>query len=248
MPEEETIDRAREDAREGKSPSTQAGEFVREEMEHIREGKLGARSRPDASRPGHARARYSKHSSVRDIARPLQALLLVRLTLPLPGAARRRGVEPLSRRSGPKVPRAFARPHVRRHAPGLGAGAPAEDCPTAPPRASASGSEDPGQGLEVTNRPTESAALAERGQVRAFYIQTFPGCPPGLYLIVGGLRTSVASGHVLVNGLSVAPSGKGAEITMTRRTEVRYTRIPPVKPGLRAGQPKHVAQKGTLVK
>ena len=44
MPEEETIERAREDEREGKSPSTQAGEFVREEMEHIREGEHGARS------------------------------------------------------------------------------------------------------------------------------------------------------------------------------------------------------------
>jgi hypothetical protein len=36
MPEQETIERAREDKREGKSPSTQAGEFVREEMEHSR--------------------------------------------------------------------------------------------------------------------------------------------------------------------------------------------------------------------
>ena len=44
MPEEEAIERAREDEREGKSPSTQAGEFVREEMEHIREGQHGARS------------------------------------------------------------------------------------------------------------------------------------------------------------------------------------------------------------
>jgi len=39
MPEEEAAERAREDEREGKSPSTQAGEFVREEMEHIREGE-----------------------------------------------------------------------------------------------------------------------------------------------------------------------------------------------------------------
>jgi hypothetical protein len=38
MPERETIERAREDAREGQSPSTQAGEFVREEVHHIREG------------------------------------------------------------------------------------------------------------------------------------------------------------------------------------------------------------------
>ena len=43
MPEEEAGERAREDEREGKSPSTQAGEFVREEMEHIREGEHGAR-------------------------------------------------------------------------------------------------------------------------------------------------------------------------------------------------------------
>src|SRR5438876_4168699 len=44
MPEEQTKKRAREDEREGKSPSTQAGEFVREEMEHIREGEHGTRS------------------------------------------------------------------------------------------------------------------------------------------------------------------------------------------------------------
>src|SRR6202041_1133047 len=44
MPDYATIGRAREDAREGKSPSTQAGEFVREEMDHIREGKNGART------------------------------------------------------------------------------------------------------------------------------------------------------------------------------------------------------------
>jgi hypothetical protein len=39
MPEEEVIERAHKDEEEGKSPSTQAGEFVREEMQHIREGK-----------------------------------------------------------------------------------------------------------------------------------------------------------------------------------------------------------------
>ena len=44
MPELETIERAKEDAREGKSPSTQAGEFVREEMHHIREGEHGGGS------------------------------------------------------------------------------------------------------------------------------------------------------------------------------------------------------------
>ena len=44
MPEKETIERAREDAQEGKAPTTQAGEFVREEIHHVREGKHGARS------------------------------------------------------------------------------------------------------------------------------------------------------------------------------------------------------------
>src|ERR671936_11605 len=44
MPERETIERAHEDAREGKAASTQAGEFVREEMHHVRKGKHGARS------------------------------------------------------------------------------------------------------------------------------------------------------------------------------------------------------------
>src|SRR5437867_1757953 len=57
MPEEETIERAREDEREGKSPSTQAGEFVREEMEHIREGEHGARSPEQAIAIGLSKAR-----------------------------------------------------------------------------------------------------------------------------------------------------------------------------------------------
>ena len=57
MPERETIERARRDARQGKSPSTQAGEFVREEMEHIREGKHGARSSKQAIAIGLSKAR-----------------------------------------------------------------------------------------------------------------------------------------------------------------------------------------------
>jgi hypothetical protein len=57
MPEEETIERAREDEREGKSSSTQAGEFVREEMEHIREGEHGARSPEQAIAIGLSKAR-----------------------------------------------------------------------------------------------------------------------------------------------------------------------------------------------
>jgi hypothetical protein len=57
MPEKETIERAREDKREGKAPSTQAGEFVREEIHHIREGKHGARSPEQAIAIGLSKAR-----------------------------------------------------------------------------------------------------------------------------------------------------------------------------------------------
>src|ERR1700761_3536155 len=57
MPEKRTVQRAQEDAREGKAPSTQAGEFVREEMEHIREGKHGARSTKQAIAIGLSEAR-----------------------------------------------------------------------------------------------------------------------------------------------------------------------------------------------
>jgi len=57
MPEKRTIERARRDKRQGKSPSTQAGEFVREEMEHIREGKHGARSTKQAIAIGLSKAR-----------------------------------------------------------------------------------------------------------------------------------------------------------------------------------------------
>jgi hypothetical protein len=57
MPEKETLERAQEDAREGKSPSTQAGEFVREEMHHIREGKHGAASTKQAIAIGLSKAR-----------------------------------------------------------------------------------------------------------------------------------------------------------------------------------------------
>lgn len=57
MPDQETLKRAREDAREGKSPSTQAGEFVRQEMDHIRKGKHGARSPQQAIAIGLSEAR-----------------------------------------------------------------------------------------------------------------------------------------------------------------------------------------------
>jgi hypothetical protein len=57
MPEKETVDAAKRDLQEGKSPSTAAGEFVREEIEHVREGKHGARSAKQAIAIGLSKAR-----------------------------------------------------------------------------------------------------------------------------------------------------------------------------------------------
>jgi hypothetical protein len=57
MPEKATVERARKDRREGKSPTTQAGEFVREEMHHIREGKHGAKNAKQAIAIGLSKAR-----------------------------------------------------------------------------------------------------------------------------------------------------------------------------------------------
>ncbi len=59
MPERKTIKRARQAKREGKAPTTQAGEFVREEMEHVRKGKHGARSTKQAIAIGLSKARRS---------------------------------------------------------------------------------------------------------------------------------------------------------------------------------------------
>ena len=57
MPDKETVKRARRDKQEGKAPSTQAGEFVREEVHHVREGKHGARSAKQAIAIGLSKAR-----------------------------------------------------------------------------------------------------------------------------------------------------------------------------------------------
>jgi hypothetical protein len=57
MPERKTLKRARRARRQGKAPSTQAGEFVREEIEHVRKGKHGARSAKQAIAIGLSKAR-----------------------------------------------------------------------------------------------------------------------------------------------------------------------------------------------
>jgi hypothetical protein len=71
MPEKKTLERAQKARREGKSPSTQAGEFVREEIHHVREGKHGARSAKQAIAIGLSKARRAG----------------VRLRVPEPGTA-----------------------------------------------------------------------------------------------------------------------------------------------------------------
>lgn len=57
MPEKKTVEQARKAKREGKSPTTQAGAFVHEEIEHVREGKHGARSAKQAIAIGLSKAR-----------------------------------------------------------------------------------------------------------------------------------------------------------------------------------------------
>lgn len=57
MPEKATLERAKEDLREGKAPTTAAGEFVHEEIEHVRHGKHGVRSPQQAIAIGLSKAR-----------------------------------------------------------------------------------------------------------------------------------------------------------------------------------------------
>jgi hypothetical protein len=83
MLKQETIERAERDKREGQSPTTQAGEFVREEMHHIREGKHGAQSTKQAIAIGLSRARQAgpgppkQFLGVGRLARHKRSLLLV---------------------------------------------------------------------------------------------------------------------------------------------------------------------------
>jgi len=57
MPSKKTMDRAKQDKRQGKAATTQAGEFIREEIHHVREGKHGARSPQQAIAIGLSKAR-----------------------------------------------------------------------------------------------------------------------------------------------------------------------------------------------
>ena len=129
MPERETIERARQDAREGKSPSTQAGEFVREEFHHIREGVHGARSTRQAIAIGLSKARRAgvklpapppkksskkvRHQAQRDLGRSR------RTGVPKPSARRSRATLKTLRHEGRSAAstRAISR-HAHRSARG----------------------------------------------------------------------------------------------------------------------------------
>jgi hypothetical protein len=95
MPEKETIDRARADKRAGKAPSTQAGEFVREEMHHVREGKHGARSTKQAIAIGLSKARRAGVT----LPPPKRAKASTRRSAASASRAGRRHARPSPRRS-----------------------------------------------------------------------------------------------------------------------------------------------------
>ena len=107
MPEKETLRRARRDKRQGKAPSTQAGEFVRAEIHHVREGKHGARSTKQAIAIGLSKARRAgvklptprraKASTKRSAASATRAGARRRSASPRRAAATRRALKRESR-------------------------------------------------------------------------------------------------------------------------------------------------------
>ena len=68
MPEKKTLSRARADKRAGKAPSTQAGEFVKEEIDHVRAGKHGVKSTKQAVAIGLSKARRATSTAMRTSA------------------------------------------------------------------------------------------------------------------------------------------------------------------------------------
>ena len=75
MPEKKTMERARKDKRRGRSPSTQAGEFVHEEIEHVREGKHGARSTQQAIAIGYRAKLRHGFGDAKEARRLMEALI-----------------------------------------------------------------------------------------------------------------------------------------------------------------------------
>jgi len=105
MPEKETLERARRDKREGKAPTTQAGEFVREEIHHVREGKHGARSAKQAIAIGLSKARRAGV----DLPPPRKGKKSTRRSAASAYHAGQRGKRKTSRRRARAVHRALTR-------------------------------------------------------------------------------------------------------------------------------------------
>jgi hypothetical protein len=121
MPEKKTVTRAKQDKREGKAPSSQAGEFVREEMHHIREGKHGARSTKQAIAIGLSKARRAgvdlkppeRGKASAETRRSAQLALKRGRSATKPDAKRSRASEKALRREGHS---AASRPALARQA------------------------------------------------------------------------------------------------------------------------------------
>jgi len=96
MPEQKTLKRARADKRAGKAPTSQAGEFVREEIHHVREGKHGARSTKQAIAIGLSKAR---RAGVKLPRPPASAKATTKRSAASASRAARRRAKPSPRRS-----------------------------------------------------------------------------------------------------------------------------------------------------
>ncbi|HEX5865969.1 MAG TPA: DUF6496 domain-containing protein [Casimicrobiaceae bacterium] len=107
MPNRKTMERVAADKREGKAPTTQAGEFVREEMHHIREGKHGARSTRQAIAIGLSKARRAgvklRAPKKGDVSEQ------TRMSAARETAAGARGAKPVSRRRSRAITSALKR-------------------------------------------------------------------------------------------------------------------------------------------
>ena len=108
MPEKETIQRARRDRRQGKAPSTQAGEFVHEEIEHVREGKHGARSTKQAIAIGLSKAR---RAGVRLPAPPKSASAATKKSAASAARAGKSHRKPSAKRARASLKRLKREPH-----------------------------------------------------------------------------------------------------------------------------------------
>jgi uncharacterized protein DUF6496 len=130
MPTDEVLERAHEDEQEGKSPSTQAGEFVHEEIEHVRQGKHGARSTRQAIAIGLSKARRAgvklpppkgsktsrrtRRKAQQDLARAGRKTKSAKRSRAVKGALKREGKSAASRKALSRQARSAAKRRTAR--------------------------------------------------------------------------------------------------------------------------------------